>query len=246
MLQATTISLSKTIVSKILTSSKCNITELETIAYTVIMASRKLRHYFEAHKIRITTVWGLGDLFRNPEASIRIAKWAVELSSYNVTFEPRTAIKSQVLADFIVDWTRPSDPHQQRKEIIWTIHCNGAWCHAGESVAVIITSPSGIKYKLVCYPCVATAHNNTHVNYLPKRSQDFLSIFSALRIIFFYECTSTIGSKSETPIPRLPHIQGFVEQEGKGRGGHTCSLLEKDTMKAWASGGDIGSIPLDI
>jgi hypothetical protein len=78
-------------------------TELETIAYTVIMASRKLRHYFEAHKIRITTVRGLGDLFRNPEASIRIAKWAVKLSSYNGTFEPRTAIKSQVLADFIVD-----------------------------------------------------------------------------------------------------------------------------------------------
>jgi hypothetical protein len=56
----------------------------------------------------------------------------------------------------------------------------------------------------------------------------------------------TIGSKSETPIPRLPHFQGFVEQEGKGRGGHTCSLPEKDTTKTWASGGDMGSIPLDI
>jgi hypothetical protein len=35
------------------------------------------------------------------------------------------------------------------------------------------------------YPCVATAHNNTHVNYPPKRSQDFLLIVSAIRIIFF-------------------------------------------------------------
>ena len=57
--------------------------------------------------------------------------------------------------------------------------------------------------------------------------------------------TGTIDSKSGTPIPRLPHLQGFVEQEGKGRGGHTCSLSEKDTMKAYASRGDIGSIPLD-
>jgi hypothetical protein len=39
---------------------------------------------------------------------------------------------------------------------------------------------------LVGCPCVATAHNNTHVNYPPKRSQDFLLIVSALRIIFFY------------------------------------------------------------
>jgi hypothetical protein len=42
-------------------------------------------------------------LFRNPEASARIAKWAAELSGYHITFEPRTAIKSQVLADFIIN-----------------------------------------------------------------------------------------------------------------------------------------------
>jgi hypothetical protein len=30
------------------------------------------------------------------------------------------------------------------------------------------------------------AYNNTHVNYPPKRSQDFLLIVSALCIIFFY------------------------------------------------------------
>jgi hypothetical protein len=57
--------------------------------------------------------------------------------------------------------------------------------------------------------------------------------------------TGTIGSKSGTPIPRLPHFQGFVEQEGKGRGRHTCSLPEKYMTKTWASGGDIGSILLD-
>ena len=62
----------------------------------------------------------------------------------------------------------------------------------------------------------------------------------------FYERTGTIGNKSATPIPRLPHFQGFVEQEGKRRGGHTCSLPEKDTTKTWASGCDIGTIPLDI
>jgi hypothetical protein len=57
--------------------------------------------------------------------------------------------------------------------------------------------------------------------------------------------TGIIGSKSGTPIPRLPHFQGFVEEEGKGRGGHTCLLPKKDTTKTYTSGGDIGSIPLD-
>jgi hypothetical protein len=43
-------------------------TELEKIAYTVVMSSRKLRHYFEAFKVRVTSDGGLGELFRNPEA----------------------------------------------------------------------------------------------------------------------------------------------------------------------------------
>jgi hypothetical protein len=41
------------------------------------------------------------------------------------------------------------------------------------------------KNKLVGCPYVATIHNNTHVNFPPKRSQVFLLIVSALRIIFF-------------------------------------------------------------
>jgi hypothetical protein len=127
-------------VSKVLTTSKCNMTELEKISYTVVMASRKLRHYFEAFKVRVTSDRGLGELFRNPEASVRIAKWAAGLSGYHITFDPRTTIKSQVLADFIVDWT--GSP-----EKVWTIHCDSAWCHAGAGAAAIIMSPTGVKHR---------------------------------------------------------------------------------------------------
>jgi hypothetical protein len=51
-------------VSEVLTTSKCNMTELEKIAYAVVMASRKLRHHFEAFKVRVTMDKGLGELFR--------------------------------------------------------------------------------------------------------------------------------------------------------------------------------------
>jgi hypothetical protein len=111
------------------------------------MASRKLRHYFEAYKIRIPTDRGLSDLFRNLKASVRIAKWTTKLSGYNITYEPRTVIKSQVLADFIVDWTGSSMSNHQSIETVWTIHCDGAWCHAGAGAVAVITSPSGTKYR---------------------------------------------------------------------------------------------------
>jgi hypothetical protein len=67
----------------------------------------------------------------------------------HVTFEPRTAIKSQVLTDFIVDWTGPTWQQEESPEKVWTIHCDDAWCHAGAGAAAIITSPTGVKYRYV-------------------------------------------------------------------------------------------------
>jgi ribonuclease HI len=134
-------------VSEVLTASKCNMTELEKISYAVVMASRKLRHYFEAFKVRVTSDRGLGELFRNLEVSVQIAKWATELSGYHITFEPRTSIKSQVLADFIVDWAGPVTQQNKPVEKVWTIHCDGAWCHVGAGAAAVITSPTGVKHR---------------------------------------------------------------------------------------------------
>jgi hypothetical protein len=94
--------------SEALSGSKIFYSELEKIAYAVIMAARKLRHYFESRRIRVITNQPLSDLFANREGSTRIIKWGAELSEYVVDFERRSAIKSQVLADFVVDWTSPT------------------------------------------------------------------------------------------------------------------------------------------
>jgi hypothetical protein len=66
--------------SEALSCSKIFYSELEKIAYTVIMAARKLRHYFEGHRVRVITNQPLSDLFANREASTRIIKWGAELS----------------------------------------------------------------------------------------------------------------------------------------------------------------------
>lgn len=52
---------------------------MDKIAYAVLMASRKLHHYFEAHKIRVLTDQSVNDMIKNPEASARIGKWAIEV-----------------------------------------------------------------------------------------------------------------------------------------------------------------------
>jgi hypothetical protein len=71
-------------VSEVLTESRTHMSEMERIAYAVVMASRKLRNYFEAHKIRVLTKRSLWDIYSKPEAFAQIWKWAMELSEYHL------------------------------------------------------------------------------------------------------------------------------------------------------------------
>ena len=47
--------------------------------YAILIASRKLRHYFQAHAIRVVTSYPLERILRNREATGRVAKWAIKL-----------------------------------------------------------------------------------------------------------------------------------------------------------------------
>jgi hypothetical protein len=46
-----------------------------------------------------------------------------------VDFERRSAIKSQVLADFVVDWTSPTQNLDEEIPTPWIVQCDGAWCY---------------------------------------------------------------------------------------------------------------------
>ena len=60
--------------------ARLNYTEIKKIAYVVLISSRKLKHYFQAHEIIVPSSQPLGDVFNNKEASGRVGKWAIELS----------------------------------------------------------------------------------------------------------------------------------------------------------------------
>jgi hypothetical protein len=67
----------------------------------------KLHHYFQAHKISVVTSYPLRAVLCNPNVTGNIAKWATELGEFELDFIPHHMVKSQVLADFVVDWTPP-------------------------------------------------------------------------------------------------------------------------------------------
>jgi hypothetical protein len=70
-----------------------------------------LRHYFQAHRVVVVTSFPLRAILHNSNATSNIAKWVAELAEFQLDFQPRHAIKSQVLADFIVEWTPSPSAH---------------------------------------------------------------------------------------------------------------------------------------
>ena len=92
-------------VSKILHGAELNYSVIEKFALAMITASRKLRPYFQAHKIEVLTDQPLRNIMHSPKASGRLIKWAVELGEFEIRYKPRVAIKAQALADFLVECT---------------------------------------------------------------------------------------------------------------------------------------------
>jgi hypothetical protein len=92
-------------VSEVLSPSKRNYIEPEKVLYVVLMASKKLRHYFQSYHIIVPSSQPLKDIIRNREATGRVGKWATELNEFTIDFLHRCSIQSQALANFIADWT---------------------------------------------------------------------------------------------------------------------------------------------
>jgi hypothetical protein len=91
-------------VREVLADAKARYTQPQKLLYVLLITSRKLRHYFQAHKIVVPSSFPLGDIIRNRDANSRIVKWSVELGEFQIEFFSRQAIKSQILVDFVSEW----------------------------------------------------------------------------------------------------------------------------------------------
>src|SRR5207253_5172422 len=97
-------------VSEVLNESKIRYPQVQQILYAVLITSRKLVHYFQAHPIMVVTSFPIGEILHNRDATGRIAKWAIELGYFELTFQPRMTVKSQALVDFITEWKEVQTP----------------------------------------------------------------------------------------------------------------------------------------
>ena len=61
---------------------------MEKLAFALIIATQKLKPYFQAHRIVVLTDQPLKRAMSSPEAAGRMALWAIELSEFDVQYHP--------------------------------------------------------------------------------------------------------------------------------------------------------------
>jgi hypothetical protein len=92
----------------------------------------------------VSTSQPLGDILKNKEAFDRIGKWAIELLQFEISYVPRTTIKSQALADFMADWTPPAQNNPQPSNQTSIVFIDGGWGQSGTGASAVLVAPSGL------------------------------------------------------------------------------------------------------
>ncbi|KAK3002434.1 hypothetical protein RJ639_021901 [Escallonia herrerae] len=140
-------------INKVLQDVETRYPKIDKIALALIISARRLRPYFQSHTIIILTDQLLRKVLLNPEASGRLVNWSVELGEFDIKYKPRTTIKAQALADFIVECTLPEEPPQLVISAAldpWNLYVDGSSALGSSGAGLILISPEGftIEYAL--------------------------------------------------------------------------------------------------
>ncbi|XP_027075975.1 uncharacterized protein [Coffea arabica] len=136
-------------VSRALRGSETRYTQAEKLVSGLVHATRWLKPYFLTHPISVRTYQLIRQILVRPEASGRLTKWAVELGEYDLSYEPRTAIKAQVLADFLAEltFTEGREPTSAIAEVstphLWTLYVDGSSNGDDNGAGLLLKDPHG-------------------------------------------------------------------------------------------------------
>ena len=156
--------------SRALTGVEGRYPMMDKLVFALVIAFRKLRHYFQAYVINVLTDHPLKKAMNKLEAAGRLIQWVIELSEFNVRYQPRSAIKAQVLADFITEFTpNQGDLDEEDKAQKWVIYVDGSSTLYAGGIGVMLKSLEGVKLKYASCLQYQTTNNEAEYEALLKR-----------------------------------------------------------------------------
>jgi ribonuclease HI len=135
--------------SEVLSLTKQRYPHYQKLAYMTYMMGKKLLHYFECHTIIVVASNPVSGILNNPDATGRVSLWGFTLGPWEITYQRQSAIKSQVLPDFIDEWTEEQMPELLDLANYWTIFVDGSKQVSGARAGVILVSAQGDKMRYI-------------------------------------------------------------------------------------------------
>ncbi|XP_068504094.1 uncharacterized protein [Phaseolus vulgaris] len=73
----------------------------------------------------------------------RMVRWAVELSEFDIWYEPRGSIKGQVYADFVAELS-PGGDQEADPGSKWSLSVDGSSNQQGSGAGIVLEGPNGL------------------------------------------------------------------------------------------------------
>jgi len=105
-------------VSRKLQEAEVRYQMIEKVALVLVMTVRRMRAYFQSHLIIVKTNFPIAKILGKPDLAGRMIGWSVELSEYGIRYEPRRAVKSEYLANFVAEMKHSLDEASP----FWTLY----------------------------------------------------------------------------------------------------------------------------
>jgi len=118
---------------------------IEKAALALVYTARRLRPYFQGHPIIVKTDYLVGKVLLRPDLAGRMISWSIELSEFDLSFEPRGLIRAQCLANFVSELQESTDELSVEKQSLWKLYVDGSPNRKGCGVRVVLESPDGVR-----------------------------------------------------------------------------------------------------
>ena len=194
---------------------------MEKLILALVTASWKLRPYFQAHTIEVPTEYPMKQVLHKPETFGKLMKWAIELSEFDIKYRPKTAIKGQVLADFVMEFTsaEPARDAQATTDLFtWKLSVDGASNAQGSGAGLILSSPEGIDIEYALRFGFHTSYNEAEyeaviagLNLAHSLEVDQLEVYSDSQLVV-RQIEDTYEAKSERMILYLQKVCDLLKK----------------------------------
>lgn len=222
--------------SRILTEVESRYLPMEKFCLALYAAAVKLRHYMVVTTVQVISKVNLVRyLLHRPHLNGRLGKWALTLMEYQFKHVPQSAIRGQVLADFLAD--HPSleidltEVAQQEVVLTrrWVLQFDGSVTHKRSGAGLIIRSPTGKEFHFMI--CMAFQCTNNQAEYealvqglllLKERNIDNISVWGR------FDASHTAGEgRVSMSRPNFAAILHF--------GSGSCSQLQTNRVSSYIS-----------